>query len=71
MRNLYAEVENCHRVDLPLKSVNLLANCKNLLLSLEEFLMTDDCSFNRLIFHVVSQQSENMKIISSFYRYEL
>ena len=71
IRNLYADVENCHKVDLPLKSVNLLANCKNLLGSLEEFLMTDHCSFNRLIFHLVFQQDQNMKMISSFYRFEL
>lgn len=71
IKKLFNEVENCHRVDLPLKCVNLLVNCKNLLLSLEEFLMTDHCSFNRLVFHVVSQQDENMKLISSFYRHEL
>ena len=32
MLNLHQSVKNCDRIDLPLKSVNLLANCKNLLM---------------------------------------
>lgn len=34
MNNLEQDVKNSNRIDMPLKSVNLLANCKNLLLQL-------------------------------------
>lgn len=33
--------------------------------------MADNCVFNRLIFHVVGQQTENMRLITSFYKHHL
>lgn len=48
-----------------MKSVNFLANSKHLLLELEPFLVSDDCVFNRLIFHVTRGQKENNRLIST------
>ncbi len=57
MANLEQAVKNADRIEVPIKSVNLLATCKNLLTELEPFLISNKCSYNRLIFHVVTQQS--------------
>jgi hypothetical protein len=71
MNILFDEVRSSSKVDMPLKSVNLLANCKNLLLELDPHLITGKCAFNKLIFHVVTAQTQNMRLISSFYKYHL
>jgi Asp-tRNA(Asn)/Glu-tRNA(Gln) amidotransferase C subunit len=63
MVKLYQELNRCEYYELPLRSVNFLANCKNLLLELEPFLIRADCVFNRLIFHVVRGQKENNRLI--------
>ena len=67
MKNLYQEVAQASRLDLPMKSTNFLANCKNLLLEMEPFLISNNCSFNRLICHVASCHEENLKAISITY----
>ena len=63
MIKLYKELNGCEYYELPLRSVNFLANCKNLLLELEPFIIRHDCVFNRLIFHVVKGQKENNRLI--------
>lgn len=68
MFKLYQELNRCEYYELPLKSVNFLANCKNLLLELEPFLIKPDCVFNRLIFHVTRGQKENNRLISNVFQ---
>jgi hypothetical protein len=51
-----------------MKSVNFLANCKNLLIELEPFLIRADCVFNRLIFHVTRGQKENNRLITKTFQ---
>ena len=68
MVKLYQELNRCEYYELPLKSVNFLANCKNLLLELEPFLIRPDCVFNRLIFHVTRGQKENNRLISNVFQ---
>jgi hypothetical protein len=68
MLKLYQELNRCEYFELPLKSVNFLANCKNLLLELEPFLIRPDCVFNRLIFHVTRGQKENNRLISNVFQ---
>lgn len=68
MLRLYQELNRCEYYELPLKSVNFLANCKNLLLELEPFLIRPDCVFNRLIFHVTRGQKENNRLISNVFQ---
>ena len=68
MLKLYQDLNRCEYYELPLKSVNFLANCKNLMLELEPFLMRGDCVFNRLIFHVTRGQKENNRLISNAFQ---
>lgn len=53
---------------MPLKCVNFLANCKNLIIELEPFLLNDECVFNRMIFYVVKCQKENLELVASSYQ---
>jgi hypothetical protein len=68
MVKLYQELNRCEYFELPLKSVNFLANCKNLLTELEPFLIKPDCVFNRLIFNVTKGQKENNRLISNVFQ---
>lgn len=68
MLKLYQELNRCEYYELPLRSVNFLANCKNLLGELEPFLIRTDCVFNRLIFYVAKGQKENNRLINKAFQ---
>ena len=67
MIRLYQEIEASDPYDVPLRCVNFLANCKNLIQEMQPFLLNDDCAFNRMIFYVVKCQKENLELVASNY----
>ncbi len=60
MIKLYQEIEECDPYDMPLRCVNFLANCKNLIMEMEPFLLSQDSVFNRMIFYVVKCHKDNL-----------
>src|ERR1700733_9873061 len=54
------EIKRSSRVDLPSTCINFLANCRNLILELETFLINKNCVFNNLMSYIICIHKNNL-----------
>lgn len=60
MEGLGSEIRLVGNMELQARSVNFLANCQNLMLELENFLLSKTCVFNKLLSYMVVAQKANL-----------